>query len=70
MISQSVKKENCLKSQEMYQQKGTKIPTVLYHFPSNKVPKRCVKWGAEHDSGSESGRIILKLEIYKFTMGI
>ena len=54
----------------MYEQKGTKIPTVLYHFPSNKVPKRSVKWGAEHDSGSEWGRIILKLEIYKFTMGI
>ena len=58
------------KNQEMYEQKGTKISTALYHFPSNKVPKRCVKWGAEHDCSSESGRIILKLEIYKFTIGI
>ena len=54
----------------MYEQKGTKIPTVLYHFPSNKVPKRGVKWRTEHDSSSQSGRIILKLEIDTFTMGI
>jgi len=60
MIS-DVKERNYPKRQEI---------CVLYHFLSNKIPKRCEKWGTEHDSSSESGRNhFFKLEIYKFTMG-